>query len=159
MLYAGEGKTEKPKFIETIGKARNNNIKVGMYWKINGASEEQAFEQVNAVSNFVEGKKNELKLDMNFYFEISNNDLLEQYSIMDKFCKNMTIDCGIILSENIYNNKYKDNFNKINIISRYWINSYVSPFKPEEQNKVELWDIDESVEIGGVSYKSIQKKS
>ena len=119
MLFAGEDETAKEKLIETYTNAKNNNVNVGMFWKINGDNEEQAFQRVNAVSNYVEGKKNELTLDMKFYFEISNNNLLEQYTIADKFCGNMTVDCGIILSDNVYNNKYKNNINLILISDKY----------------------------------------
>lgn len=156
MLLGGEEEVVKPDFKTTYDKAITNGVKVGMIWKIKTDNKNSAFEQVNKASSYL-GKSN-LNLNYHFYFEIDSN-ILNDYQEADKYCKNITKTCGIILSQEVYNTNYKTNFNNIKDIDYYWITSPSQQFKPDEESKVALWDLGEDSDIDGNKYKSIKAKN
>ena len=156
MLLAGEGENIqdkcKPKSESAIGK----NIKIGLFWKITATDNDAALLQVNKAKSYV--TDNNLDFDYHFYFDFQGNTLLDDYTKTDSYCQNLGKTCGIILSQDTYNNNYKPNFNKINNIKYYWIKPHSSTLNAKDEDKVIIWDLADKKPIGENNYEHIEAK-
>ena len=92
MLLAGTGEVTDTKAIENYDLAKNNNVKIGMFWVINSNNFDDAGKQVTNAKKFIEdeikNKNRELKYD--FYFKIKEqnnnkfNEIKEQILVIQK---------------------------------------------------------------------------
>lgn len=156
MLYGGEGENKKDNCKSTYEIAKGKNIKVGLFWKITATDNDAALSQVNKAKLYL--TENNLNLDYHFYFKFEGNTLLDDHTKTDIYCKNLGTTCGIILSQDIYNNKYKPNLENIKNIKYYWIQPYSSALKPNEEEKVNIWRLQNQKNIDGKEYNYIEAK-
>ena len=98
-----------------------------MYWNIQAGDESGAFEQVNAASNYIENLKNETTkyiFNYGFYFKFTGTYQPNNSTEAEKFCGNVTIDCGVAISYDNYQKNYKNKLKNLQNVKKFWISPY-----------------------------------
>lgn len=157
MLMAGSAKDKKTGFDQNLSSAKEKDIKVGVYWTIEGNDELTASEEVDKAEEFVETNSEKLKgLKYGFYFKIMDDTILKDKA--NNFCEKIKdkLNCGIFLKYNQYKNYFKDNNNKGNINS-FWIDPY-EKFDSGKELMIYLWKTKDKVKIGETNFEVIQAR-
>ena len=154
MLMGGSGKVKKDKLDEKLSKAKDKDIKAGVYWTIIGNDVNDAIEQAGKAKDFTKENSVILKdLKYGFYFKIENDTILKDNA--DNFCKDIEgLKCGISLKYKHYEDYFK-NKNDKNHISSFWIDS---DDKFDKDPIIDLWKTKDKVKIGGTNYDVIQAR-
>ena len=161
ILKGGENKSHDEAFKNHYEKAKEKEVKVGMYWNIQAGDENEAFEQVNAASNYIENLKNETTkytFNYGFYFKFTGVYEPDKSTEAEKFCGNMTIDCGVAISYENYKNNYKNNLKNLQNVKKFWISPYSNLYKSDKDDKVYIWTTNEKQKLGDFNYTIIQAK-
>ena len=155
MLMGGSGQVKKDKLYEKLSKAKDKDIKAGVYWTIIGNDVNDAIEQAGKAKDFTKENSEILKdLKYGFYFKIENDTILKDKA--DNFCKDIEgLKCGISLKYNHYKDYFKDKKDK-NHISSFWIDS---DDKFDKDPIIDLWKTKDKVKIGGLDYNVIQARN
>ena len=133
---------------EIIDKAKNQKIKVGLYWKITATDFSEAME-MKIFKNY------QKTVEYNSYFSIEDTTLKENGENVNSLCEEVS-ECGIKLN---YDN-YKNNFKKYNLdkIKHYWIENYSEDFDKNKETKVVLWTKKDQIEIDEDKYDIIEAR-
>ena len=161
ILKGGEIKANDGAFKDHYEKAKEKEVKVGMYWNIKADDESGAFEQVNAASNYIENLKNETTkyiFNYGFYFKFTGTYQPNNSTEAEKFCGNVTIDCGVAISYENYKNNYKNKLKNLQNVKKFWISPYSNLYKSDKDDKVYIWTTDKKQKLGDYEYTIIQAK-
>lgn len=162
IIKGGEIKTYDGAFKEHYNKAKEKEVKVGMYWNIKADNEGGAFEQVNAASIYIENLKNENNkeyiFNYGFYFKFTGDYQPKNYIAAEKFCGNVTIVCGVAISYENYQNNYKNNLEKLQKVKNFWISPYSDSYKSNKDDKVYIWTTNKKEKLNDYDYTIIQAK-
>ena len=162
ILKGGEIKANDGAFKDHYDKAKEKEVKVGMYWNIKADDESGAFEQVNAASNYIENLKTETNkeyiFNYGFYFKFTGTYQPNNSTEAEKFCGNVTIDCGVAISYDNYQKNYKNNLKNLQNVKKFWISPYSNLYKSDKDDKVYIWTTDKKQKLGDYEYTIIQAK-
>ena len=161
ILKGGENKAHDEAFKNHYSQAKEKEVKVGMYWNIQAGDESGAFEQVNAASNYIENLKNETTkyiFNYGFYFKFTGTYQPNNSTEAEKFCGNVTIDCGVAISYENYQSNYKNNLKNLQNVKKFWISPYSNLYKSDKDDKVYIWTTDKTQKLGDFEYTIIQAK-
>ena len=161
ILKGGENKAHDEAFKNHYSQAKEKEVKVGMYWNIQAGDESGAFEQVNAASNYIENLKNETTkyiFNYGFYFKFTGTYQPNNSTEAEKFCGNVTIDCGVAISYDNYQKNYKNNLKNLQNVKKFWISPYSNLYKSDKDDKVFIWTTDKKQKLGDYEYTIIQAK-
>ena len=161
ILKGGENKAHDEAFKNHYSQAKEKEVKVGMYWNIQAGDESGAFEQVNAASNYIENLKNETTkyiFNYGFYFKFTGTYQPNNSTEAEKFCGNVTIDCGVAISYDNYQKNYKNNLKNLQNVKKFWISPYSNLYKSDKDDKVYIWTTDKKQKLGDYEYTIIQAK-
>ena len=161
ILKGGENKAHDEAFKNHYSLAKGKEVKVGMYWNIKAGDESGAFEQVNAASNYIENLKNETTkyiFNYGFYFKFTGTYQPNNSTEAEKFCGNVTIDCGVAISYDNYQKNYKNNLKNLQNVKKFWISPYSNLYKSDKDDKVYIWTTDKKQKLGDYEYTIIQAK-
>ena len=161
ILKGGENKAHDEAFKNHYSQAKEKEVKVGMYWNIQAGDESGAFEQVNAASNYIENLKNETTkyiFNYGFYFKFTGTYQPNNSTEAEKFCGNVTIDCGVAISYENYQSNYKNNLKNLQNVKKFWISPYSNLYKSDKDDKVYIWTTDKKQKLGDYEYTIIQAK-
>ena len=161
ILKGGENKAHDEAFKNHYSQAKEKEVKVGMYWNIQAGDESGAFEQVNAASNYIENLKNETTkyiFNYGFYFKFTGTYQPNNSTEAEKFCGNVTIDCGVAISYDNYQKNYKNNLKNLQNVKKFWISPYSNLYKSDKDDKVYIWTTDKIQKLGDFNYTIIQAK-
>lgn len=154
MLMGGSGTQNKTGFVDNLNSAKGKDIKIGVYWTIEG-NDDSTSQEVEEAKKFVTENLDKLKdLKYGFYFKITNDAILKGNA--NNFCGGIKdkLKCGISLNFEQY--KYFKNNKKDNITS-FWINED-KKFDSGEELMIYLWKTKDKVKIGGKEFGVIQAR-